>query len=100
MNELLTKNKFNMENKDKPAFGFVDNRSNSNEYCNGVPYNGEIHYGLTKREYFAGLAMQGMLHTDIRHLEGGFYSYHKTHLIKVSIELADELLKQLESGNQ
>jgi hypothetical protein len=87
-----------MENKDKPAFGFVDNRSNSNEYCNGVPYNGEIHYGLTKREYFAGLAMQGLLATYLGHYV--VILNDKSTIARLSIELADELLKQLESSNQ
>jgi hypothetical protein len=89
-----------MENKDKPAFGFVDNRSNSYEYCNGVPFNEGIYYGLTKREYFAGLAMQGWLATHFRSDHHGFDSSDKDKIAKWSIELADELLKQLENGNQ
>jgi hypothetical protein len=44
-------------------------------------------YGLTKREYFAGLAMQGLI------LNG--FSTGLT--CGAAIELADELLKQLES---
>lgn len=52
-----------------------------------------IQDGLTKREYFAGLAMQGML------ASGKFYS--DLHGLKVdrisnsSVIIADELLKQL-----
>lgn len=38
-----------MNNAHQPAFGFVDNRSNSYE-------DNEVHYGLTKREYFAANA--------------------------------------------
>lgn len=71
-----------MKNGDKPAFrkhdsGFTDGSS-----------------GLTKREYFAAMAMQGMI-----------TAYHKINHTKkdlsfisvMSLEYADELLKQLES---
>ncbi len=44
--------------------------------------------GLTKREYFAGLAMQGLIET--------FNGEHTNELVKRSIQAADELLKQLE----
>ena len=47
-------------------------------------------YGLTKREYFAGLAMQGLLS------EGSMVN--GSELIKSAIKFADELLKQLEDG--
>ncbi len=54
--------------------------------------------GLTKREYFAGLAMQGMLAN-----EQGFYigytektSQSVTNKAKFCVMMADELLKQLE----
>jgi hypothetical protein len=47
-------------------------------------------YGLTKREYFAGLAMQGIM-TNVSYPLG-----IKTEIVaSKSIELADELLKQL-----
>lgn len=45
--------------------------------------------GLTKREYFAGLAMQGLLAKE------GVWSSDEI-LAQRSIEIADELLKQLE----
>jgi hypothetical protein len=46
--------------------------------------------GLTKREYFAGLAMQGIM-TNVSYPLG-----IKTEIVaSKSIELADELLKQL-----
>ncbi len=47
--------------------------------------------GLTKREYFAGLAMQGLLASN----NGQSIDY----LIHQSIKAADELLKQLENSN-
>ena len=45
--------------------------------------------GLTKREYFAGLAMQGLLASN----NGQTTKY----LVKKAIESTDELLKQLEN---
>ena len=45
--------------------------------------------GLTKREYFAGLAMQGIV-------SNSKLIYYKSESCKIAIELADELLKQLE----
>ena len=52
--------------------------------------------GLTKREYFAGLAMQGLLALPDK---GTFSSFDEgiERLCKVSVKIADELLKQLEN---
>lgn len=47
--------------------------------------------GLTKREYFAGLAMQGLMANN--------NSCSITHIIEMSIKTADELLKQLDINN-
>ena len=44
--------------------------------------------GLTKREYFAGLALQGLMAND--------NSCSISHIVEMSIKAADELLKQLE----
>lgn len=46
--------------------------------------------GLTKREYFAGLAMQGFLANQR-------LSATEQNVAKASVILADELLKQLEN---
>ena len=76
-----------MNNTDKPAFTILD--------PNGSYYE----TGLTKREYFAGLAMQGMLSnsellkTMFTHLEP---KVHRAFLNLCAIEQADDLLKQLE----
>lgn len=56
----------------------------------GTP-NGHL-LGLTKREYFAGLAMQGFLASKI------IEKRSVTDIISASVELADRLLKQLEDG--
>lgn len=44
-------------------------------------------YGLSKREYFAGRAMQGMVSTG--------HGYKMSVLARKSVELADELIKAL-----
>jgi hypothetical protein len=46
--------------------------------------------GLSKREYFAGLAMQGFV-------SNARYNAPDNKIAEWSVELADELLKQLES---
>lgn len=56
-----------------------------------------FHSGLTKREYFAGLAMRGMLASpnNISKYLYGSAGYSNT-LVKESCRIADELLKQLD----
>lgn len=60
----------------------------------------EVHYvneGLTKREQFAMAAMQGICASpvgDKYHVNGGWL--HGPTVAKVAIEIAEELLKQLE----
>ncbi len=49
--------------------------------------------GLTKREYFAGLAMQGLLGEDVNH------GYNARTVAKWSVEQADALLIALEDTN-
>lgn len=46
---------------------------------------------LTKREYFAGLAMEGLISKSASQMQ-----INTENLIHKSLELADELLKQLE----
>ena len=68
-----------MKNSENPAFpvDFVENHVTEK--------------GLTKREYFAGVAMQGLLSQ---------YNLSKPEdqeiVCKMSVQLADELLNQLE----
>jgi hypothetical protein len=55
-------------------------------------YNDHDFTGLTKREYFAAMAMQGLLSNP------GLHSHDKYDLngcIQASLDAADELLKQL-----
>ena len=46
--------------------------------------------GLTKREYFAGLAMQGLLNNT---------AFTVKFIASKSVQIAEELLKQLENSN-
>lgn len=58
--------------------------------------------GLTKREYFAGLAMQGLISnvdSDKYVVSEGEMTKTAESKAKFCILLADELLKQLENGN-
>ena len=48
--------------------------------------------GLTKREYFAGLAMQGII------AGRAGYGYKESDVAESAIIVADELLKQLDNG--
>ena len=48
-------------------------------------------YGLTKREYFAGLAMQGMFS------QHGFLLKDTKELVEIAVKCADSLLEELEN---
>ena len=53
--------------------------------------------GLTKREYFAGLAMQGLISSFTEKASYGGWGTEIEETIKCAIDYADELLKQLEN---
>ena len=54
--------------------------------------------GLTKREYFAGLAMQGLLaNCNGGMTSGGSRTFSPNGISELAILHADELLKQLEN---
>lgn len=65
-----------MSNSEQPAFP---------ESCTSEGHSSNTFKGLTKREYFAGLAMQGLITTG-QPVE-----------IEWCVRKADELLKKLES---
>lgn len=73
-----------MKNADLPAMPI-------GEQIDGVNLN-PICNGLTKREYFAGLAMQGMLANE------GYNASMPDVLIEEAISHADALLKALEEN--
>jgi hypothetical protein len=74
-----------MENGKKPAF------YNPNSYS----MQGDDGIGLTKREYFAGLAMQGLMTSQNQ--EGEWRHDIKT-CAEISVKMADALLKELEKN--
>lgn len=88
-----------MENADKPIYpikGVDDLYYNEKD----EPYIKQVKpfLGLTKREYFAGLAMQGLISS----CDWNFTTFNKDLIeatSKNAIDLADELLKQLENEN-
>lgn len=69
-----------MENKNQSAFPYLGYDSHT-----GKP--NEINEGLTKREYFAACAMQGIIM--------GRFDLNSESIAKHSIDIADELLNQL-----
>lgn len=75
-----------MEQKPKPAMKFDQSKFPA------FPSEGRpgMALGLTKREYFAAMALQGLLAHGILH-DSQDYEY----TAKLSVSLADELLKQL-----
>lgn len=79
-----------MNNGEQPAYPTI-------VYGVGNEVNDTIN-GLTKREYFAAMAMQGILSgsTDNHALvQGG--DFNTPHIALKAVQLADELLKQLET---
>lgn len=78
-----------MENKYKGAF--------ATSTPNTDVYDMHIQEGITKREYFAGLAMQGLTsNSDWAKTSGDDWDDYKKRLASGAVEIADELLKQLE----
>ncbi|WP_407498834.1 hypothetical protein [Elizabethkingia anophelis] len=82
-----------MENADKPISPIIAEIRNEKQFTEfNIPHS-QIHLpGLSKREYFAGLAMQGILASD----NSGAWLKPQDVAGK-SIQYADELLKQLEN---
>lgn len=73
-----------MKNGREPAFPFVIDDVSKNQYS---------YCGLTKREYFAGLALQGLMRNAYVYIDG---NENCVKAIAVSaLAHADELLSQL-----
>ena len=78
-----------MNNADKPATPISVSSSTHGNICSSDFEYGE---GLTKREHFAGLAMQGVMANE--------EEYPKwSDLARASVAAADALLKALEQDN-
>lgn len=69
------------------------NMSNANEPINPVQDSQtHVYWGLTKREYFAAMAMQGLLANPYLHNDADF---DLDHAADVSVRASDALLKKL-----
>jgi hypothetical protein len=67
---------------------FSDNSIRSAYPCEVTCNNGKLEmYGLTKREYFAGLAMQALI-TNV--------NYSLDSVANLSVEMSDKMLKELD----
>jgi hypothetical protein len=77
-----------MENKNKPAFSVALKENNN-------PYHPSA-MGLTKREYFAAIALQGIL-SNHELLKGLRHDYDL--IIKATLEISEMLLEELSSDN-
>lgn len=70
----------------------------ANEYIDSMldPNGSFTQYGLTKREYFAGLAMQGLLSNESGGMtEGNSRTFSPYGISKLALQHADALLEQL-----
>jgi len=74
-----------MKNAEKSAFPLPKDRDEH-------PFRN----GLTKREYFAAMAMQGLIAAPIAYILNDKKATSIQDMTTVAIECADELLKQLE----
>lgn len=80
-----------MNNSEKPIYPTDSTVINTHEFLEYNIREGRHYSGLTKREYFAAMAMQGILSACPEH---GPMS--EMRVASYAIEYADELLKQLE----
>ena len=83
-----------MKNADKPINPTTSQKINETEFFEyNLPNKEKQYSGLTKREHYAGLAMQGFCSNQefLKNLNGD-----PNLVIKACIEIIDELLKQLE----
>lgn len=76
-----------MKNADLPAMPISNELGDLNSLCVSESI------GLTKREYFAAMAMQGLLAEGI----AGSHK-HLNQLVSNAVKCADELLKKLEDS--
>ncbi len=79
-----------MDNKDMPAMP----NTNPETYPTPCPIN--YGHGLTKREHFAGLAMQGLLSANATY---GGRTNNNEMLALNSLQVADALLAELDKAN-
>jgi hypothetical protein len=87
-----------MNNKDMPAMptGLVDEDvfNSEGKFCGTVEAN---YVGLTKREHFAGLAMQGLCHAIDSQ---GTWAHDPETVAESAVTYADALLAELDKVKQ
>ena len=97
-----------MKNAEKPIYPTLMQQIGDNEFeptnlhpksqHRFVPEYSIMTGGLTKREYFAGLAMQGLLaNCNGGMTSGGNHVFSPNGISELAVLHADELLKQLEN---
>ena len=96
-----------MNNADKPIYPTLMQQVGDNEFeptnlhpksqHRFVPEYSIMTGGLSKREHFAGLAMQGLISSFTEKASNGRWGTEIKETIKCAIDYADELLKQLEN---
>ena len=90
-----------MKNADKPINPVMMQQVGENKFRASKPSDPKEWNipteGLTKREYFAGLAMQGLISSFTEKASYGGWGTEMEATIKCAIDYADELLKQLEN---
>ncbi|AQX52442.1 hypothetical protein CMU81_02395 [Elizabethkingia anophelis] len=89
-----------MKNADKPIYPAVAEKINGTEFTEySLPHSQLQLSGLSKREYFAGMFLQGILssQTEKRSYGSGNSSSEIRSHCEEAIDFADELLKQLEN---
>ena len=87
-----------MKNSDKPINPSTSIKINDTEFFEyNIPHGERQYSGLTKREHYAGLAMQGLLaNCNGGMTSGGSRTFSPNEISKLAVLHADELLKQLE----
>lgn len=77
-----------MKNGDMPAMPVFNDCGQVSQVESGCLYGDGM--GLTKREYFAALAMQGLLASDVN------ANLHQNDCVNIAVKHADALLAELE----
>ncbi len=80
-----------MNNADMPAMPILNDTDGFIQFLDGV--KGGRNYGLTKREHFAAMAMQGLL---ANHCFASDPQHRIKDVVYEAVSVADELLEELD----
>jgi hypothetical protein len=80
-----------MKSSNDPAFPL----NSESAQCFALTGVYQTHYGLTKREYFAAMAMQGILAGHYKYFEGNDDVSVPDMVAKYAVKYADALLDEL-----